>query len=474
MATGIFLFESAPPPLAVATRPAAAAGPTFRGLLDGCLAGEEMEEEKSLAGDAGVTAPAVLAGALPPVPMDLAADIEAQPEEACSEDTPPHGAAAGPSETAAHIQDIADHPGQALAPQPAGGLPAAEINPGRTAADADPFCTDPAPEPPGGVEARGQAADPPDASAPPQTAPTAAAPNRPERGSARRRELRLDASAPAPSLAAPNPPEPTAGPQPAPDRPAGFQVPERPVAVSAGAAAAPAAQPAFHARLHDQAAPEASPETSAPAERRSAPEIREMDRTPATTHRDPLFAGGERTSNAFTPEPSPAAAIPAYTAPQVRGTGDSARHQTPEAPAIVEPPEIPAPPRGPVRELAVRLAGDDRSVEIRMAERAGEIRVSVHAADGELRSALQDGLPELVHGLENRGFAAQAWRSGDSPARGDGGELPPDYPPSGGSHPGAQQDGRERRRAPQTAWADEMARGMEPDPERSAENEQHD
>lgn len=283
--------------------------------------------------------------------------------------------------------------------------------------------------------------------------------------------------------------EPPAAPTAAARQPvsgASFEVPESMAGAVVKDGASPA-EPAFHARLEERGeAPAPRPETPArslPAKPGMAPvshtpapgrEISERIAAVETQVRAPGHPDAGVTTPAMqeAPQPAPSHSGYAVAAPPAE-SGAPARPQpaASSAPAAAPPetPEPPPSPRTPVRDVSVRLAGDDRSVEIRMAERAGEIRVSVHAADGELRNALQDGLPELVQGLEQRGFNAQAWRAGEN---GTHGEEPFDQPSSGGQQQGAPQDGRERRRHSEAAWLDELHRGLEPDPERNDADEQ--
>lgn len=149
----------------------------------------------------------------------------------------------------------------------------------------------------------------------------------------------------------------------------------------------------------------------------------------------------------------------------------SPRSGLPEVTVAPEQSTPAAASREPVREIAVRLSGENENVEIRMAEQSGEIRLSVHAADAELRQALQDNLPELVQGLEERGFAAEAWRAGEGSLRSDTGEHGGGEQPQGGGQGGAHQDGRRHRRNPQPEWLDEIARSLESDRERSTDDE---
>jgi hypothetical protein len=59
--------------------------------------------------------------------------------------------------------------------------------------------------------------------------------------------------------------------------------------------------------------------------------------------------------------------------------------------------------------VQVKQAGQ-QSVELRVVERAGELRVAVRTGDADLAHGLRQGLPELVDRLDQGGFRAEAWR----------------------------------------------------------------
>ncbi len=128
-----------------------------------------------------------------------------------------------------------------------------------------------------------------------------------------------------------------------------------------------------------------------------------------------------------------------------------AAHQHPrraEAPQpagrIETAPEPPKP--GPVRQVSLAIG---EKVQVRMAERAGELRVMVSTPDANLGDSLRTGLPELVERLEGGGFVAETWHPAESrPDPGGHGR--------GGGAPPQQQERRGRQDRPQ--WLEELER----------------
>jgi hypothetical protein len=123
----------------------------------------------------------------------------------------------------------------------------------------------------------------------------------------------------------------------------------------------------------------------------------------------------------------------------------------------------------PVRSLNLRFPGEHSQIDVRLAERGGEIRVAVHAPEGELRRQLQDQLPDLVRGLDRQGYSAETWRPAELSSRSDAGdgERGAQDAPAGGGHGGAHQEGRGRRKSSQAAWIEEMNR-PDAEPERTS------
>ena len=131
-------------------------------------------------------------------------------------------------------------------------------------------------------------------------------------------------------------------------------------------------------------------------------------------------------------------------------------------PAAGEPAEPAAQPV--TRDVSLHLTDGQSGVDIRMAERAGEIRVTVHTPDRDLANSLRADLPDLVGKLRQSGFEAEAWR----PAA-----TLPDAGRRGGSHgspsqehsPGARRDGRQQQQQQpknQSRWAGEWKSSLDP------------
>jgi hypothetical protein len=106
------------------------------------------------------------------------------------------------------------------------------------------------------------------------------------------------------------------------------------------------------------------------------------------------------------------------------------------------------------RDIRLELQGTGQRVEVRLEERAGEVRVSVRTPDGALADTLRDHLPALSARLEQSGFRADQWRAADAaggtrpidvgrPAGGSGSEGRQNPSGSGGGQP-REQSGRQR------------------------------
>ena len=132
-------------------------------------------------------------------------------------------------------------------------------------------------------------------------------------------------------------------------------------------------------------------------------------------------------------------------------------------PAEAEPAEPAAQPA--TRDVSLHLADGDSSVDIRMAERAGEIRVTVHTPDRDLANSLRADLPDLVGKLRQNGFEAEAWRPATQPdANRRNGS---DGSPSQEHSPGARKDGRQHQPQPprqqdRSRWAGEWKSSLDP------------
>jgi hypothetical protein len=62
-----------------------------------------------------------------------------------------------------------------------------------------------------------------------------------------------------------------------------------------------------------------------------------------------------------------------------------------------------------VRDMKFEVTGGERRVEVRLSERAGEVKMTVRTADAPLASTLRENLPALSARLAESGFKSQAW-----------------------------------------------------------------
>ena len=150
--------------------------------------------------------------------------------------------------------------------------------------------------------------------------------------------------------------------------------------------------------------------------------------------------------------------------------GREAQIPVPEQPAGAARPaeaEAPEPAAQPVsRDVSLHLADGESSVDIRMAERAGEIRVTVHTPDRDLANSLRADLPDLVGKLRQSGFQAEAWRPA-STASDAGRRGGSDGSPYQEHSPGARKDGRQpqpqqRKSKDASRWAGEWQSSLDP------------
>jgi hypothetical protein len=80
----------------------------------------------------------------------------------------------------------------------------------------------------------------------------------------------------------------------------------------------------------------------------------------------------------------------------------------------------------PARQMSFRLAetASGPAVQVHLRDQAGELRVAVRTADGELAQSLGERLPELVQQLGRQGYETQVWR----PVGGPGSPAEPNGP----------------------------------------------
>lgn len=135
------------------------------------------------------------------------------------------------------------------------------------------------------------------------------------------------------------------------------------------------------------------------------------------------------------------------------------------APGLAAPD---TPGTGAARDIALRISADDQSaVEVRLSERAGEVRVAVRSADPEMAESMRAQLPELMDRLGTRGFETEVWRPQQTSAseRGGSGSNPQSGSREGGRDPQQERggrDGRQSREQPQPEWMEELATPFRP------------
>jgi len=134
-------------------------------------------------------------------------------------------------------------------------------------------------------------------------------------------------------------------------------------------------------------------------------------------------------------------------------------------PAEVDPPQPAAQPAS--RDVSLHLGDGESGVDIRMAERAGEIRVTVHTPDRDLADSLRSDLPDLVGKLRQNGFQAEAWRPAAGAQADTGRRSGSDAQLSQEHSPGARRDGRQRQPQQQQSknqsrWTGEWNSSLDP------------
>jgi len=148
------------------------------------------------------------------------------------------------------------------------------------------------------------------------------------------------------------------------------------------------------------------------------------------------------------------------------GTAAEVREAGAARPVEPEPP--PAPPVS--HDVSLRLAdGQNNNVDIRMSERAGEIRVTVHTPDGNLANSMRSELPDLVGKLRQTGYQAETWRPAAPPQtdgeRRSGADSSPQQHSTGGRRDGRQQQQQQQQNQPR--WVGEWNMSLDPGQESS-------
>jgi hypothetical protein len=120
------------------------------------------------------------------------------------------------------------------------------------------------------------------------------------------------------------------------------------------------------------------------------------------------------------PEPAPVIPVVHATPPIAAATAQvpfasmstSAKTEQPDPTAHLEepPPDQPKQQAQQLRSISIDFTPDGaQDVRLRLAERAGDVHISLHSTNPELTGRLSDGVHDLVGSLANAGYDARAW-----------------------------------------------------------------
>jgi len=156
-------------------------------------------------------------------------------------------------------------------------------------------------------------------------------------------------------------------------------------------------------------------------------------------------------STAVAPEPV-VTAHPAPTPPPPAASDAKPPESAPASPppAATEPAAAPDAPRpAAAHDIKLQVAGQgDQRVEVRVSERAGDMRVDVRTPDSGLAGDLREDLPALASKLEQTGFRAETWHPAGTAERQRTAEAAPGAA-SQNSERQPGQNGGQRQRDPQ-------------------------
>jgi hypothetical protein len=210
---------------------------------------------------------------------------------------------------------------------------------------------------------------------------------------------------------------------------------------TAGVNAPVAGELAFAAKVQPAAASQSSPDSSgrsinetpavaAPVMRRVTPDAdgprtNESAEIPAVVSSVPVMnisnVPVNNVTTVFQQPDNPASSLAPTASPATERTADL------QSPQQTQPPASAA----PLKDLSLRIEPPQgQNVEVRVVERAGEVRVAVRGGDSDVIQGLRQNLSELADRLSENGFHAETWR----PAASEGSAAPSENKnPSGNS-----------------------------------------
>jgi hypothetical protein len=154
----------------------------------------------------------------------------------------------------------------------------------------------------------------------------------------------------------------------------------------------------------------------------------EPDRTPTHAEKErrpdaafePIAPPAGATAGKMNPQASPDAQVRTEPAPQHPQATDATDAKPVRPQDLMEGAAKPEVARAPlVRDMKFEVTGGQQRVEVRLSERAGEVKMTVRTADEPLADTLRENLPALSARLAESGFKSEAWH----PAASSGNEL---------------------------------------------------
>jgi hypothetical protein len=163
----------------------------------------------------------------------------------------------------------------------------------------------------------------------------------------------------------------------------------------------------------EQVQPQSAPERLAPADTALQVVIRQQVEV------EPVKAALPPRAMPETPV-VPVASAPPIAPPVVAVASHSASsapttREVPTAPRAAAPPEPPShePVATPLKSVSLEFTPDGAGdIKLRVAERAGEVHISLHSSDPSLSGRLHEGVQDLVGSLSKAGYDAEAWTPG--------------------------------------------------------------
>jgi hypothetical protein len=171
------------------------------------------------------------------------------------------------------------------------------------------------------------------------------------------------------------------------------------------------------------------------------------DEPPAHTDSEPL-PGAKAVSQAPSEAGTPQRTGPEPTRPET----PSVQSSEPTPLEAVLPSKVAT----PAQHIKLEVTGGEHRVEVRLTERAGEVRVAVRTTDSQLAGSLRQNLPGLSARLDAGGYRTESWHpaaaSGEERRTADtnAGTLTQDSNPQSGQHGQQQQSGNGNSRRAET------------------------